>query len=80
MSDLAVFIILAISVAGMAIGLFFIYSVVMRRPWLEKEFFQFPLTFGWSFLNRLNYIWFGIVLIIFFGFLFYAVFPAKIMK
>ena len=61
-----------IGAGGICLGFYLIYSVVMRKHWLDKDFYRIPFSFGSKFLNRIQYIWLGIVLIIFFGGLIFA--------
>lgn len=73
MSNLAISIFIMIGVGGIFLGFYLIFSVVMRKPWLDKDFYKIPGSLGSKFLNRIQYVWLGIVLIIFFGGLIFAV-------
>ncbi len=75
MSNLTIVVVLAISIVGIFSGVFIIYSVVMRKQWENKWInkISIPLTFGSLFLKRIQVIWLGIIFIIFFGGLIFAV-------
>lgn len=73
MSNLAITIFIMIGAGGIYLGFYLIYSVVMRKQWLDKDFYRIPFSFGSKFLNRIQYVWLGIVLLIFFGVLIFAV-------
>jgi 4-hydroxybenzoate polyprenyltransferase len=73
MGKFAMTIFLATGIGGVLLGFYLIYSVVMRKEWLDKDFFRIPMSFGSKFLNRIQYVWIGIVLIIFFAGLTYSI-------
>ncbi len=75
MSNLTIVVVLAISIVGIFSGVFIIYSVVMRKQWENKWInkISIPLTFGSLFLKSIQVIWLGIIFIIFFGGLIFAV-------
>lgn len=73
MSQVGTSIVLLFIVGGIFLGFFLIYSVVTRREWLDKEFFRLPMSFGSKFMNMLQYVWLGIILIVFFSGLSWAI-------
>ena len=73
MSNLVITISIMIGAGGIFLGFYLIYSVVMRKQWLDKDFYRIPFSFGSKFLNRIQFVWLGIVLIIFFGGLIFTV-------
>ena len=76
MSKIGAFVLLAVGILGLSLGAFVIYSVVMRKHWAEeasKRRDLFPWTIAGPFLNKINSIWIGIVLVIFFGGLIFAI-------
>ena len=66
---------------GFSLGTFIVFSVVFRKEWAERASQSdglFPPAFKSSFLNRVNSIWGGIALMIFFGGLLVVVIQEKI--
>jgi len=82
MSNFDIFVFLSIGVIGIVAGIFCIYAVVFRKLGIDAinkgKVFP-PFNFG-PFLNRVNFVWFGIALIIFFGALTFAVIQENFLK
>ncbi|WDP92301.1 MAG: hypothetical protein HUN04_22285 [Desulfobacter sp.] len=71
MDSIMFFIILSILGAlGLAIGVFFIYLIVFRKAGnsiINEGKLGYPFNLGSHFLNRLNLVWIGLVMVVFFG-------------
>ena len=76
MNKIVAFALLTVGILGFSFGAFVVYSVVMRKHWIEKASQRrdlFPWTIAGPFLNKINFVWIGIVLVIFFGGLIFAI-------
>jgi len=83
MSNFNVFIFLSIGTIGFGFGIYCILLVVLRKDGIEiinKGKLGFPFNLGSPLLNRINFIWIGIVLMIFFGGLIFAIVQEKYFK
>jgi len=83
MTNFDIYLFLLIGAVGFGIGIFCIYLVVMRKPGIEainKGKLPFPFKLGNPLLNRTNFLWFGIVLVVFFGGLIFAIIQENYMK